>query len=158
MAEPRIFLAMPLRWFYRRGRATALGRAFSLFWAGWAALGLPPWRQQALELRGRSSGRVLRIAVVVTELDGAEYLVSMLGDCAWVRNARAAGEAVLVGRKRRRVALEEVPVGARAPVIQAYLRLAPGARPHLGLGRDASLGACAAVAARYPVFRLRALA
>jgi hypothetical protein len=72
------------------GRATALGRAFSRFWAAWAALGLPPRRQVALEVKGRRTGRPHRLAVVVARHEGQEYLVSMVGDGEWVKNVRAA--------------------------------------------------------------------
>jgi hypothetical protein len=52
------------------------------------------------------------------------------------------------------VRLEEVPVAGRASVIQAFLRVAPGGRPHIGLGADASLADCERVAADHPVFSI----
>jgi hypothetical protein len=149
----RIF-GMPLSWAYRGDRATGFGRAASRFWAAWAALGLPPWRQVGLELTGRKTGRRHRLAVVIAEHEGQRYLVSMLGECEWVRNARAGGDAWIVTARRRKVRLEEIPVPARVPIIREYLRLAPGARPHIGLGKRASLEECARVAPRHPVFRI----
>jgi hypothetical protein len=92
--------------------------------------------------------------MVIAKYAGAEYLVSMLGECEWVRNARAQGPAWIISRKRREVRLEEVPVDRRAPIIKEYLRLAPGARPHIGLGKEATLGECEGVAPRHPVFRI----
>jgi hypothetical protein len=154
MKSPWFYFLQPISWFYRNGKATGLGRALSRFWAGWASLGLPPWRQLGLEIRGRKTGRVHTIAVVVAPYEGRRYLVSMLGECEWVRNVRANAEAWLVSFRRRQVRLEDVPVEQRAPIIQTYLRLAPGARPHIGLGAGASLEDCRRVAPNHPVFRI----
>jgi len=154
LAEHRVFGLIPLRRFYGERKATRLGKLFSRFWAGWSALGLPSFRMVELELTGRKTGRPVRLAVVVVDLANKEYLVSMLGECAWVSNARANPDATIVRVRRRPVRLEEVPVGERAPIIQAYLRVAPGGRPHIGLPADASLAACERVAADHPVFRI----
>ncbi len=66
------------------------------------------------------------------------YLISMLGNEAqWVCNVRAAhGKAFIRSGKRREVLLEEVPVEQRAPVLKAYLKRAPGARPHIPVAAD----------------------
>jgi hypothetical protein len=154
IAEHRVFGLIPLSRFYRDRKATWLGKAFSRFWATWSALGLPSFRMAELELTGRKTGKPVRLAVVVVEIAGHEHLVSMLGECAWVRNARANPDAAIVRFRRRPVRLEEVPVGERAPIIQAYLRVAPGARPHIGLGADATLADCERVAAKHPVFKI----
>ena len=47
-----------------------------------------------------------------------------------------------------------MPVSRRAPILKAYLQVAPGARPHLDVSRDAPLAEFEKVAARYPVFRI----
>jgi hypothetical protein len=154
IAEHRVLGFIPLSRFYRGRRATGLGKTFSRFWAGWSALGLPSFRMAELELAGRKTGKPVRLAVVPVALADHEYLVSMLGECAWVRNARANPNATIVRGRRRLVRLEEVPVGERAPIIQAFLRVAPGGRPHIGLGADASLAACERVSADHPVFRI----
>jgi len=80
----------------------------------------------------------------------------MLGDKAqWVQNVRAAGgRAILRSWGREDLQLEEVAVEQRAPVIKAYLRRAPGARPHVTVNRDAPLSEFEKVAAEIPVFRL----
>src|SRR5262249_6220789 len=136
----RTFGAIPLSWFYRAARATALGRVLSRFWAQWASLGLPPRRQVGLEIRGRRTGRPHTLAVVVAKHGGEEYFVSMVGEGEWVKNVRAAGGvAYLIGGRRRKVYLDEVPVGRRAPIVKEYVRVAPGGRPHIGLDPTASL-------------------
>jgi deazaflavin-dependent oxidoreductase (nitroreductase family) len=155
-ASRRTFGFLPLSWFYQAGRATAVGRAFSRFWAWWASLGLPPRRQVGLEVKGRRTGRPRTLAVVVAKLEGEAYLVSMVGDGEWVKNVRAAGgDAYLIGGRRRKVHLEEVPVERRAPIVKEYVRVAPGGRPHIGLAPTASLADFAREASHYPVFRIR---
>lgn len=153
MSSNRIF-GLPVSCFYRGGKATALGKAFSRFWAGWASLGLPPWRQAGLELTGRRTGRPRTLAVVIAKHGGRDYLVSMLGECEWVKNARVRPDATIVGLRRRKARLEEVAVDQRAPIIKEYLRLAPGARPHIGLGKSATPAECERVAPHHPVFRI----
>jgi hypothetical protein len=72
-----------------------------------------------------------------------------------VRNAHAsAGAAVLRHGTTEKVRLEDVPVSRRAPILKAYLQVAPGARPHFDLSRNARLAEFEKVAARYPVFRI----
>jgi deazaflavin-dependent oxidoreductase (nitroreductase family) len=109
-----------------------------------------------LEVKGRSSGRAISFPVVVADWEGAEFLVSMLGEQAnWVKNLRAAGGAAVLRRRgREQVTLEEVDVADRAPIIRRYAAVAPGGRPHLGLRRDATLGECEALAPHTPVFRI----
>jgi hypothetical protein len=89
-------------------------------------------------------------------MDEQRYLVSMLGENVdWVRNARAAGgRAALRHGRRKEVQLEEVPVGRRAPLLKAYLQRAPGARPHIGIDKDAPLSEFEKIAASVPVFRV----
>ncbi len=90
-------------------------------------------------------------------LEGERYLVSMLGaDVAWVQNVKAgAGRAVLRHGRTEQVRLEELEVEKRAPVLKAYLQCAPGARPHVPVDKDSPLEAFEAIAARFPVFRVR---
>src|SRR6516165_1570672 len=49
-----------------------------------------------LEVRGRKSGRTISLPVDPLDLDGQRYLVCARGNSNWVRNARTAGEVVLV--------------------------------------------------------------
>ena len=82
----------------------------------------------------------------------------MLGpEVAWVRNLRAAdGRAVLRHRRTEHVRLKEVPVERRAPILKAYLKRAPGARPHVAVDLHAPLAAFEAIAVGIPVFRVLA--
>jgi hypothetical protein len=89
-------------------------------------------------------------------VDGERYLVSMLGtEAAWVRNVKAAnGKVTLVHGRREEVRLDEVAAGQRARVLKAYLKRAPGARPHLSIDKDAPLSEFERVSAQIPVFRV----
>jgi hypothetical protein len=80
----------------------------------------------------------------------------MLGEnCNWVRNARAADGCVVLRRRRaRRCRLVEVPAAQRAPILRRYVKKSPGGRPHIPGPVDAPLADFAAVAERYPVFRV----
>lgn len=141
---------------YRGGRGNATARRFARFWAVVQGAGLLPRRWVTLEVPGRRTGRPTRFPLGMADRDGRWYLVSMLGnDCNWVRNVRAAGGAVTIRRGRaRRRQLVEIPVADRAPILQRYLRKVPGGRPHIPVAPDAPLAEFAAIAERYPVFRV----
>ena len=145
-----------LRSMYPEGRADSRARRLSMLWATVFGLGLGPRRWVSLEVTGRKSGRVVRFPLGMADLAGQWYLVSMLGDsCNWVQNVRAAdGRAVL--RRRRAVTchLAEVPVAERPVIIRRYLQTVPGGRPHIPVSPTAPLPDFAAVAPRYPVFRV----
>jgi hypothetical protein len=143
---------------YRGGRPNILARIQNRGWAILHSLGIFPARFVTLEVAGRRSGKIVSFPLAMVTLNGERYLVSMLGeDVNWVRNVRAAGErARLVHGIREQVLLEEVDAGQRAPVLKAYLQIAPGARPHIPVSKDAPLSEFEKIAARFPVFRLRA--
>jgi hypothetical protein len=92
----------------------------------------------------------------MTTMNGERYLVSMLGqDANWVRNVRASGgKARLVHGIREQVRLVELETSQRAPVLKAYLQLAPGARPHIPVDKAAPIAEFEKIAARFPVFRI----
>jgi deazaflavin-dependent oxidoreductase (nitroreductase family) len=135
------------RWLYRGGRPNPLARAVNAVWARVFATGRAPWPVATLEVLGRKSGRPVRLPVVVADLDGERYLVSMLGEGTnWVRNVRAAGH--------RAVRLDEVPVEDRAPIIKRYCQVATSGRVHIPVQPDAPVSEFEPIAGRYPVFRI----
>ena len=144
------------RWLYQGNRPNALARALNRGWAIVHSLGIFPNWLVTLEVTGRRSGRTLSFPLAMAVVDGQRYLVSMLGaDVNWVRNLRAAGgHARLRHGRTERVRLEEVPVPERPAVLKAYLKRAPGARPHVPVDKDAPIEAFEAVAAAIPVFRV----
>jgi hypothetical protein len=80
----------------------------------------------------------------------------MLGEeSTWVRNVKAAGSNVTLRHGRREeVRLQEVAPDRRAPVLNAYLKSAPGARAHLPIDKNAPLAEFERVSPRFPVFRV----
>ncbi len=92
-------------------------------------------------------------------MNGERYLVSMLGEEAnWVHNVRAAdGKAMLVHKTSEYVQLKEVAVDQRAPILKAYLQVAPGARPHIPVSKDAPISEFEKIASKHPVFRLETI-
>lgn len=145
-----------MRLFYRGWRPTRLGRIANRIMAWWSAAGLPPSIQQTIEVRGRVSGKVRSNPIAIATVDGERYLVSMLGpESEWVKNVIAAGgEAVLRHGRRESVRLVEVPAEERAPVLREYVRIANSGRTHFPVQPGAPLSEFAAIAERYPVFRI----
>ena len=140
---------------YAGGRGDADARWFARFWGRIFAAGLLSRRWVTLEVPGRTSGRVGSFPLGMADVDGRWYLVSMLGECNWVANVRAAGgHAVLRRRRRRPVQLVEVPVDSRAAILARYVQVAPGGRPHISVAKGASLEEFAAIAADHPVFEV----
>ena len=90
----------PQRIGYRRPSATErlFGRALALA----VRVGVVRGHFYVLEVRGRNTGRSMSTPVDVLDLDGRRYLVSPRGETNWARNARAAGEVVLVRAMQRR--------------------------------------------------------
>ena len=144
------------RWLYRGQRPGRIAKALNRMWATIAATGISPNYLVTLDVIGRKSGRIISFPVVMVIIDGQRYLVSMLGeDGQWVRNVRASGgKAVLRSGGRENVHLEEIPIDQRAPILKAYLQIAPGARPHIPIDKDAPLVEFEKIAAAFPAFRL----
>jgi deazaflavin-dependent oxidoreductase (nitroreductase family) len=99
----------------------------------------PPWMQRhvanrlvplfrpsliaKLSVRGRKSGRWRTVPVVVLEHEGERYLVSYRGASDWALNLAARREARLKTQEgTREIAVEEVPVSERGPLLAAYVR------------------------------------
>jgi len=146
------------RWLYHGRRPNALARVLNRGWAMLHSLGIAPNYLVTLEVVGRRSGRAISFPLVMAVVDGQRYLVSMLGpDVAWVQNVRAAdGHALLRHGRTERVQLEEIAVEERSPVLKAYLKRAPGARPHIPVDKDSPLEKFEAIAGQIPVFRVLA--
>jgi hypothetical protein len=144
-----------LRAMYVGGSGNATARRYARFWNMAFRLGLMPKRWVTLQVRGRRTGRVTRFPLGMADVGGQWYLVSMLGECNWVRNVRAAGgHATLRRRRARPVRLVEIPVEKRAPVIRRYVEKVPGGRPHIPVDRNQPVEAFETIAWQYPVFQV----
>ena len=144
------------RWMYRGGRPNGLTKIINKGWAFLHSIGIAPNSMVTLEVTGRRSGKTIRFPLAMTVMNGERYLVSMLGEGAnWVKNVQAAGgKAMLHHGISEQVLLEEVAVNQRAPILKAYLQLAPGARPHMPIDKDAPISEFEKIASQYPVFKL----
>jgi deazaflavin-dependent oxidoreductase (nitroreductase family) len=147
------------RWMYRDGHPNALAKFMNQGSALVYGLGISPNYLVTLEVVGRHSGKAISFPLVMVVIDGSRYLVSMLGENAnWVRNlAATGGKARLRHGVSEEVRLVQVDAGQRAPILKAYLRRAPGARPHMPVSKDAPIAEFEKIAARYPVFRVETI-
>jgi hypothetical protein len=147
------------RWLYRGGHPNLLAKILNKGWAVLHSMGLYPERFVTLEVVGRKSGKIVSFPLAMVTVNGERYLVSMLGDeVNWVENVRAAGgKAKLVHGKSEQVLLKEVNISQRAPILKAYLQIAPGARPHIPVSKDAPVSEFEKIAVEYPVFRVETI-
>lgn len=146
------------RWLYKSGKPNWIARVLNRGWAIIHASGIAPNYLVTLEVTGRRSGKPISFPLAMVVIYVERYLVSMLGaDAAWVRNVRAScGQAKLIHGKTEYVRLEEISLEQRPRVLKAYLKIAPGARPHIPVDKDAPPEAFAVVAPQIPVFRVLA--
>jgi deazaflavin-dependent oxidoreductase (nitroreductase family) len=144
------------KWLYRNGRPNRVASIMNRWSAAVHAVGVAPNYLVTLDVRGRRTGRPISLPLVMVVVGGERYLVSMLGaEVEWVRNVKAAGGNVILRHGRREeVRLEEVPPNQRASVLKAYLKRAPGARPHLPVRKDAPLSNFEQISSRFPVFKV----
>jgi 2-hydroxy-6-oxonona-2,4-dienedioate hydrolase len=144
------------KWLYRGGKPNWVATILNRLWAAVHALGIAPNYLVTLDVRGRRSGRRISLPLVMVVIEGERYLVSMLGaEAEWVQNAKAAdGNVTLRHGRREEVHLEDVAADQRALVLKAYLKRAPGARPHLPVDKDAPLSEFERVSKQFPVFRV----
>ena len=141
---------------YRGGHPNRLVSILNRGWAIIHSLGISPNYLVTLEVVGRKSGKTIGFPLVMTVMNGERYLVAMLGeDTNWVKNVGAAGgRATLRHGITEQVRLKEVDVSQRAPILKAYLQIAPGARPHMAISKDAPISEFEKVAVQHPVFRV----
>ena len=118
-------------------------------------LGLIP-RGNLLSVPGRKSGIMRTTPVFVLRHEGERWLVAGFEQADWVKNLRTAGWCVLIhDRRQERVAVVEViDPEARAPLLQEFVRRAPGGKRGFNLKANAPLSAFVAIAQEHPVFRV----
>ena len=86
-------------------------------------------------------------------------MVCARGNSNWVRNARTAGEVVLVrAMRRRRYLARELPPDMRPPILKAYLDLFAGeVQRFFPVPKGSALDSFKDLAPHYPVFALQPL-
>jgi len=119
-----------------------------------ARAGLAGRHTYNLTVRGRESGRLYSVPVILIE-DDERWLVAPYGEVGWVRNARAAGEVELsrAGRSER-LRIDVVTPERAAPILQQYLKGVAVVRPFFDATPNSQLADFVAEATRHPVFRL----
>ena len=134
-------------------------RGFGRLLVSLIRIGLVRGHFYVLEVRGRNSGRRFSLPVDPLDLDGRHYLVCARGNANWVRNARAAGEIVLVrALRRRRYAVRELSPSERPPVLKAYLdQFAAEVQRFFPIPKGSPVDAFNDLAPRDPVFQLQPL-
>jgi deazaflavin-dependent oxidoreductase (nitroreductase family) len=79
-------------------------------------IGLPMGPNVLLTVRGRTSGEPRTAPVAIAEIDGRRWVIGAYGEVHWVRNLRAAGEALITTREGtehvRAVALDQAAATA----------------------------------------------
>ena len=142
---------------YAGGHGNETARRWARLWTRVFDLGLLPRRWVTLEVSGRTTGRTRAFPLGMADLDGRWYLVSMLGECSWVANVRAAGGDVVLRRRRRRPAhLVEVPAVVSRPHSPPLRREGPRRAATHPDSEKARPFLCdfARIADRYPVFEM----
>ena len=140
----------------RSYRRSTWRRGLNAFVRPLARLGLTGPRTYLLTAPGRTTGKLWSTPVSIVQKGGERWLVAPYGDRNWVKNARAAGWVELRrGRRRERLAVEELAPADAVPVLQEYYRQTKVTRPFFGVGLDASDEEWRAEAPRHAAFRLR---
>jgi len=108
-----------------------------------------------LTVRGRKSGQPRTVPLAIIERNGKRYVGSPYGIVDWVRNLRAAGEAILTrGRRSETVNARELPPSEAALVLRAEIK---GGNPFAcayGVTADSSLEEFERAVVSHPLFVL----
>ena len=120
-----------------------------------ARLGLVGRSTHLLTVAGRQSGRLWSTPVSIVRDGDERWLVAPYGERTWVKNARAAGWVELQrGRRRERLAVEEVDPEQAVPVLREYYRRFRVTRRLFDVTLESSDEDWLAEARRHPAFRL----
>ncbi len=126
----------------------------TLLRAGVKLVGPGNYPMYLLTVRGRKSGQPHTTPIVILEQHGKRYLASPYGIVSWVRNLRAAGEAILTrGRRAETVNARELPTGEAALILRADIKRNPFAR-YFGVTVGSSLEEFERAALNHPLFAL----
>jgi len=108
-----------------------------------------------LTVRGRKSGQPRTVAIAIMQRNGKRYVGSPYGIVDWVRNLRAAGEAVLTrGRRSETIRATEAPPGEAALVIREEIKVGNPFIRLYGVTAESSLEELERVAVGHPLFVL----
>jgi deazaflavin-dependent oxidoreductase (nitroreductase family) len=117
-----------------------------------------PDESVVLTVAGRRSGAPRRTPVTLYERDDSRYIVGGFPGADWVRNVRAAGDAVLaVNGRDERVRLVELDAESAEPVLRVWPTVTPqgvAVMLEAGIISGTTPDDLAALAGLCPVFRV----
>ncbi len=127
----------------------------TLLRAGFKLVGSGHYPMYLLTVRGRKSGLPRTVPIAIIERNGKRYVGSVYGIVDWVRNLRAAGEAILTrGRRSETINVRELPKGEAALVLREDIKGGnPFARSY-GVTADSSLEEFERAVLTHPMFVL----
>src|SRR6187431_1366901 len=108
-----------------------------------------------LTVRGRKSGQPRTVALAIMQRNGKRYVGSPYGIVDWVRNLRAAGEAMLTrGRRSETINAIELPPSEAALVLREEIKTGNPFMRYYGVTAESSLEELERAAAGHPLFVL----
>ncbi len=108
-----------------------------------------------LTVRGRKSGQPRTVPLAIIERNGKRYVGSPYGIVDWVRNLRAAGEAILTrGRRSETVNARELPTSEAALVLREDVKGGNPFARNYGVTADSSLEEFERAVVSHPLFVL----
>ena len=137
--------------FARLGNVLTTG----LLRAGFKLVGFGNYPMYLLTVRGRKSGQPRTVSIAIIERNGQRYLGAPFGAVDWVRNLRAAGEAILTrGRRSETVNAIELPPREAALVLREEVKDGNPFVRSYGVTADSSLEEFERAAVSHPLFVL----
>jgi deazaflavin-dependent oxidoreductase (nitroreductase family) len=146
-------------WFVRFGNMMTL----SLLRAGVKLVGpymfFGNYPMYLLTVRGRKSGQPRTISIAIIQRNGKRYVGSPFGIVDWVRNLRAAGEAILTrGRRSETINATELAPSEAALLLQEETKSGNPFMSYYGVTVESSLEEFERAAGSHPVFLLQSAA
>ena len=113
------------------------------------------YRMYLLTVRGRKSGQPRTVPIAIWEHNGKRYVGSVFGIVDWVRNLRAAGEAILTrGRRSETINVRELPKGEAALLLREEIQGGNPFARSFGVTADSSLEEFERAVVSHPLFVL----
>lgn len=108
-----------------------------------------------LTVPGRKSGQPRTVALAIIQRNGKRYIGSPYGIVDWVRNLRAAGQAILTrGRRSETINAIELPPQDAALVLREEIKDGNPFIRYYGVTAESSLDELARAAVSHPLFLL----
>jgi deazaflavin-dependent oxidoreductase (nitroreductase family) len=127
----------------------------TLLRAGFKLVGLGNYPMYLLTVRGRKSGQPRTVSIAIIERNGKRYLGAPFGEVDWVRNLRAAEEAILTrGRRSEIVNAIELPPREAVLVLREEIKGGNPFARYFGVTAESSLEEFERAAVSHPVFLL----